>query len=247
MTENNPLYILRQFLLQLTYATDLFAHISIECAPKICGGQYEHNQTHWREFFANMEPLQNQCLASGRRLVSVLSDIRSADSQGPPTRRQLYAQHRALSRALMDPELQNLRRKGQNTITRLQELEHCISGREIIRNSNACKAAVEKQNAHDSNSGAQSNQATTNKQSQTHVANRLYELVTIFVEVDRAARRLEQLTEQRRERLREITRQRALEEEINEVSYCYCAANFHIFLNHLNRMSLLGDVRKKCR
>lgn len=152
-----------------------------------------------------MEPLQNQCLASGRRLVSVLSDIRSADSQGVPTRRQLYAQHRALSRALMDPELQNLRRKGQNTITRLQELEQCINGREVNRNLNGGKAME------------QHNDTIINKQSQTHVANRLYELVTIFVEVDRAARRLEQLTEQRRERLREITRQRALEEEINEV------------------------------
>lgn len=189
------------------YATELSAHISPECAPKSCGGQYEHNQSLWREFFAIIEPLQNQCIGAGRRLVSVMSDIRSTDSQGLPTRRQLYAQHRALSRALMDPELQALRRKGQSTITRLQELEQCINGREVCRNSGGGKAF-------ESSSCAQ---VSTNKQSQTHVANRLYELVTIFVEVDRAARRLEQLTEQRRERLREITRQRALEEEINEV------------------------------
>lgn len=162
----------------------------------------------WREFFAIIEPLQNQCIGAGRRLVSVMSDIRSTDSQGLPTRRQLYAQHRALSRALMDPELQSLRRKGQSTITRLQELEQCINGREVCRNSGGGKVS-------DSSSCAQA--TTANKNSQTHVANRLYELVTIFVEVDRAARRLEQLTEQRRERLREITRQRALEEEINEV------------------------------
>lgn len=42
--------------------------------------------------------------------------------------------------------------------------------------------------------------------------------MVIFDEVDRAARRLEQLTEQRRERLREITRQKALEDEMDEVS-----------------------------
>lgn len=175
-----------------------------------------------------MEPLQNQCLASGRRLVSVLSDIRSADSQGAPTRRQLYAQHRALSRALMDPELQNLRRKGQNTITRLQELEQCINGREVDRNLSGGKAMEQ----HSSGSAStQSNHTANNKQSQTHVANRLYELVTIFVEVDRAARRLEQLTEQRRERLREITRQRALEEEINEV--IYFTHSHRYFLIHL--------------
>lgn len=185
----------------------------------LCGGSYDHNQTLWREFFAIIEPLQNQCLASGRKLVAVLNDIRSTDNQGLPTRRQLYAQHRALSRALMDPELQNLRRKGQNTITRLQELEQCINGREVCRNSNGCHnssggggKAMENANC------AEPATVPTNKKSQTHVANRLYELVTIFLEVDRAARRLEQLTDQRRERLREITRQRALEEEINEVS-----------------------------
>lgn len=46
---------------------------------------------------------------------------------------------------------------------------------------------------------------------------RLSEVITIYQEVDRAARKLEQLTEQRRERLREMTRQRALDDEINEV------------------------------
>lgn len=137
-----------------------------------------------------------------------MSDIRSSDSQGLPTRRQLYAQHRALSRALMDPDLQNLRRKGQTTITRLQELAYCISGRDIARNSTNGKTFQQ----------FNCTQVSVNKNSQAHVVNRLYELVTIFVEVDRAARRLEQLTEQRRERLREITRQRALEEEINEVN-----------------------------
>lgn len=184
----------------------------------LCGGSYNHNQTLWREFFAIIEPLQNQCLASGRKLVAVLNDIRSTDNQGLPTRRQLYAQHRALSRALMDPELQNLRRKGQNIITRLQELEQCINGREVCRNLNSGSNS----NGSKTLENANCTEATTvsiNKQSQTHAANRLYELVTIFIEVDRAARRLEQLTEQRRERLREITRQRALEEEINEVCY----------------------------
>uniref|UniRef100_A0A182R0Z4 DH domain-containing protein n=1 Tax=Anopheles farauti TaxID=69004 RepID=A0A182R0Z4_9DIPT len=46
---------------------------------------------------------------------------------------------------------------------------------------------------------------------------RLAEVIAIYGEVDRAARKLEQLTEQRRERLREMTRQRALDDEINEV------------------------------
>ncbi|XP_067613227.1 CCAAT/enhancer-binding protein-like isoform X2 [Eurosta solidaginis] len=48
------------------------------------------------------------------------------------------------------------------------------------------------------------------------IAIRLHKVTILFNEVDRAAKRLEQLTEQRREQLRELTRQRALEDEINE-------------------------------
>jgi hypothetical protein len=40
----------------------------------------------------------------------------------------------------------------------------------------------------------------------------------LFAEVDRAARRLEQLAEGRRERLRDIARVRALEDETAQVS-----------------------------
>lgn len=119
-----------------------------------------------------------------------MNEIRLTDSFGLPTRRQLYSQHRALSRALMDSELQCLRRKGQITLTRLQSLAKSIS-------SNTDKSKTEYLNC--------------------HVVQRLNEVTAIFGEVDRAARRLEELTEQRRERLREITRQKALEEEIKEV------------------------------
>jgi hypothetical protein len=41
----------------------------------------------------------------------------------------------------------------------------------------------------------------------------------LFVEVDRAARRLEQLAEGRRERLRDLARVRALEDETAQVSF----------------------------
>uniref|UniRef100_A0A182IZX2 DH domain-containing protein n=1 Tax=Anopheles atroparvus TaxID=41427 RepID=A0A182IZX2_ANOAO len=55
------------------------------------------------------------------------------------------------------------------------------------------------------------------EQGQDIINARLAEVIAIYGEVDRAARKLEQLTEQRRERLREMTRQRALDDEINEV------------------------------
>lgn len=112
--------------------------------------------------------------------------------QGVPSRRQLHSQHRALSRALMDSELQGLRRKGPATIARLQERAKLLEG-----NYRTCPVA---------------------EQNGDHVRVRLAEVVTLFGEVDRAAKRLEHLTEQRRECLREMTRQRALEDDINDVS-----------------------------
>ena len=96
----------------------------------------------------------------------------------------------------MDPELQSLRRKGPATIARLQE-----------------RAKVLDRDGH-----IYGHQVDEHRKKGNHVRVRLTEVVTPFGEVDSAARRLEQLTEQRRESLREMTRQRALEDEINDVS-----------------------------
>lgn len=178
----------------------------MECAPKICNGTHVHNQALWREFFVTLELLRNQCVSVGQDLVSVMNEIRLTDSLGLPSRRQLYSQHRALSRALMDSELQCLRRKGQITLTRLQSLVKSISSTD--------KASTKH---HSMYTELHTTSSKKSEYSNCHVAQRLKEVTAIFGEVDRAARRLEQLTEQRRERLREITRQKALEEEIKEV------------------------------
>lgn len=168
--------------------------------PVSCGGPRTHSQQHWVEYFTLLESLKSQCLAAGRRLVSVMGEIRASDNQGIPSRRQLYAQHRALSRALMDPDLQNLRRKGHTNLIRLKDIAGSITG---------------------SPEDGSQDDATTIIPTKTFAGDpvpaRMCEVITIFDEVDRAARRLEQLTEQRRERLRELTRQRALEDEMNEV------------------------------
>lgn len=243
--------------IKLAYATSmqqLLEHICIENIPMECNGQWEHDQQQWKEFFQLIEPLQCQCLLAGRRLVAVLNDIRNIDVQGPPTRRQLHSQHRALSRALMDVDLQNLRRKGPDTIQQLQNCIKRIRKRSLTSpttfttiNPQTKNNNVENQqklpelindssnltynNSHSCNSRTISESTTTitttsttttlNRENNNNnfVQQRLYGVITVFNEVDRAAKRLEQLTEQRRERLRELTRQRALEEEINEVSH----------------------------
>uniref|UniRef100_A0AAG5D9S6 DH domain-containing protein n=1 Tax=Anopheles atroparvus TaxID=41427 RepID=A0AAG5D9S6_ANOAO len=221
--------------------------ISTDNLPIQCCGFYVHDQREWVDFFQLLEPLQQQCVETGRRLVSVLGDLRTLEYQQQQqqqqqqqhqpqslqpgtatTRRQLHSQHRALSRALMDSELQNLRRKGPSTIQRLQDKLPVINNRHTLKQTKNLVRAFSVDSNTRSVNGA-STTTTTNsssngtangtrvEQGQDIINARLAEVIAIYGEVDRAARKLEQLTEQRRERLREMTRQRALDDEINEV------------------------------
>ncbi|XP_035910129.1 uncharacterized protein LOC118511319 isoform X3 [Anopheles stephensi] len=212
--------------------------ISTDNLPIQCCGFYVHNQREWVDFFQLLESLQQQCVETGRRLVAVLGDLRGAETQTAAlqqgsaanqqqpsgtatTRRQLHSQHRALSRALMDSELQSLRRKGPNTIQRLQDKLTVINNRQTLKQTkNLVRAfSVDSNNLLRSvSSGASSITGHHGTDLDQDIVNgRLAEVIAIYGEVDRAARKLEQLTEQRRERLREMTRQRALDDEINEV------------------------------
>ncbi|XP_062544132.1 uncharacterized protein LOC134211360 [Armigeres subalbatus] len=207
--------------------------IGTDNLPIRCAGFHVHDQREWIDFFRTLEPLQIQCVETGRRLVTVLNDIRNLEVQATtPTRRQLHSQHRALSRALMDSELQALRRKGPNTIQRLQDKLTVINNKQTLKQTKNLVRNSSLDSTSNSNrlvsSSLNGNFTLHHKQQRTVVGMngaaeqdlinaRLGEVITIFQEVDRAARKLEQLTEQRRERLREMTRQRALDDEINEV------------------------------
>lgn len=220
-----------------TTHSSILDFITPDDLPVSCGGHLEHNQAEWKEFFSTLEPLQTQCSTAGRRLIAVLSEIRVSDAQAAPNRRQLHSQHRALSRALMDSELQTLRRTGATTIRRLTDrarrISRYVSQRSV--NPNTTNHVLPDATEHiivasssSSSSGSNSrpnnkNSCSSDKQSPfeapDYIEGRLNEVIVVFNEVDRAARRLESLTEQRRERIREITRQKAVEEEISEVSY----------------------------
>ncbi|XP_061402889.1 probable serine/threonine-protein kinase nek3, partial [Musca vetustissima] len=332
----------------LTYigVDEVTAHVAATEIPSgRLGGLHQHDARKWREFFLHYEPFYQQCTGAAQRLVAALNDIRLADLQGLPTRRQLYAQHRALSRALMDSELHNLRKRSATTMVRLQELANTINsnnnssgiynngnnnntnklnsycslkskgnlvgsyygaanggagtlnrnklmfstsssysfnyqGNQNNKNNNnnnnsishnvagAPTTAITKSyqpltsSSPSSTSSSLSSSTATNPKSCIYtatssinptttsrlsattastisglmnycvgggasgpsqpiasnidVAIRLQKVTLLFNEIDRAAKRLEQLTEQRREHLRELTRQRALEDEINE-------------------------------
>lgn len=241
---------------KLVYAStqeQLLVHMTVENLLTLCSGPLEHDQFEWIGFFKTIEPLQSQCLTAGRRLVSVLNDIRNADLQGPPTRRQLHSQHRALCRALMDCDLQSLRRRAPITLNQLQQHIKRIRRHSVLYSiANASTKTKNLDNDKQqfsiitSLSHQQHNslnyyhkrnksdpigqnaisknicEPSTKTSNVNFVEHRLNGLITVFNEVDRAARRLEQLTEQHRERLRELTRQRALEDEINEVRRRIC-------------------------
>lgn len=191
------------------YAVEIFNYISPECVPKICNGYHVHNQSLWREFFVTLELFRNQCISCGQDLIATMNEIRLTDDMAVSSKRQLHSQHRSLSRALMDSELQCLRRKGQITLSRLHNLAKSISNTESSSSTINCREVSGNDNSN--------NFGNTNR----HVFHRLDEVTAIYEEVDRAARKLEELTDQRREYLREITRQKVLDEEIKEVCHCH--------------------------
>jgi hypothetical protein len=80
-----------------------------------------------------VEPFLGQCQVCGRRLVAIMSELRSVEGQSQVTRRQLHHQHRALTRALIDPDLQRLRREGKDTLTRLEERAQWLTTSEDVR------------------------------------------------------------------------------------------------------------------
>lgn len=199
---------------EITNQQSLSTYISLRNAPKEVGGALVHNQEKWIDFMQLAETIQNQCISTGQRLVATMSDIRLSDLQGLPTRRQLYAQHRALSRTLMDSDLHNLRKNGPNSVTRLNELSKSITATSATSSSSLIGDAA----AASAGADVVASPSSSSTYAENDVVARLNTIVILFNEVDRAAKRLEQLTDQRRERLRELTRQRNLEDEINEVS-----------------------------
>jgi hypothetical protein len=181
-----------------------------------CCGFFVHDQNEWVDFVRTLEHLQKTSVETGRKLVSVLSDIRNSETlPGQLTRRQLHSQHRALSRALMDSELQSLRRKGPSIIRSLQDKLKVINNRlTLLQTKNLANL--------NSNSNIGDNNSTSVKCSESDYINwRLSEVLAVYDEVDRVVKKLENMTEQRRERLREMTRQRALDDEMSEVSANY--------------------------
>jgi len=62
-----------------------------------------------------------------------MSELRATEGQSQLTRRQLHHQHRTLTRALIDPDLQRLRREGKDILTRLEERAQWLPASEDVR------------------------------------------------------------------------------------------------------------------
>jgi len=85
-----------------------------------------------------VEPFLAQCHVCGRRLVAIMSELRATEGQSQLTRRQLHHQHRTLTRALIDPDLQRLRREGKDILTRLEERAQWLPASEDVRSVSPC-------------------------------------------------------------------------------------------------------------
>lgn len=198
---------------------------------------YHQNQLKWIEFFQHLEPFQNQCLKTGRQLVLAINEIRKSNEEICPNLRQLHLQHCTLSRLLMDSELQAFRYKGPNIIAKLQNIYKStydlrlsqnfkiVARTKNIENSNVLPQFASKNNDEDSQITTHNkiNYIVTDKKFKYESRNenileqRLNEVTTMFQEVDNAVKRIEQIIEHRKEWLKELTRQRTLQEEIQEV------------------------------
>jgi len=67
-----------------------------------------------------------------------MSELRTTEGQSQLTRRQLHHQHRALTRALIDSDLQRLRREGKDILTRLEERAQWLPASEDVRSVAPC-------------------------------------------------------------------------------------------------------------
>ena len=84
-------------------------------------------------FHQEVEPFLGHCHVCGRRLVTIMSELRATEGQNKVTRRQLHHQHRTLTRALIDSDLQRLRREGNDILTRLEERAQWLPASEDVR------------------------------------------------------------------------------------------------------------------
>ncbi|XP_022916262.2 puratrophin-1-like isoform X2 [Onthophagus taurus] len=155
-------------------------YISKDQAPAICGGNYNHDQLEWVEFFKQLEPFLETCRLAGRALLSVLSHLRNDSRPVVITRRSLNHQTRLIHNAIQLEAVQELRRDGHATLTSLEERTQWLSGSMDVQ-----KAAT---------FAAES-----------------------FSSVNRVVKRLEQLSQERKERIKELEKIRSLEKEIGEV------------------------------
>jgi hypothetical protein len=67
-----------------------------------------------------------------------MSELRATEGQSQLMRRQLHHQHRTLTRALIDPDLQRLRREGKDILTRLEERAQWLPASEDVRSVAPC-------------------------------------------------------------------------------------------------------------
>ncbi|KAK7584063.1 hypothetical protein V9T40_005026 [Parthenolecanium corni] len=177
-TRSNVLNISKVKSRILTESDSLEEYIEWIYIPSEYGGQSTHDQLEWVQFYKEVEPFLTKCHACGRRLVSVMSEIKSNEGVSL-SRRQLYQQQRQLTRVLNDVELLRLRKDGPTILAQIEDrVQWLPNSYDVSISAERCDR--------------------------------------LFAEVEKSAKRIEQLVEKRKEKLKELIRIKALEEEANQ-------------------------------
>ncbi|XP_065213385.1 puratrophin-1-like isoform X3 [Planococcus citri] len=163
----------------LTESDSLEEYVERSHIPVDYGGQSSHDQLEWVQFYKEVEPFLLRCHACGRRLVNVMSELKSAEGV-MLNKKQLQQQQKLIYRVLNDPDMQRLRKDGSTILAQIEERAQWLP------NSYDVSISVKRSDR-------------------------------LFTEVERSAKRLEQLANRRKESIKELTRIKALEDETHQV------------------------------
>ena len=72
------------------------------------------------EILQEVEPFLMRCHACGRRLVNVMSELKSAEGV-TLNKKQLQQQQKLIYRVLNDPDMQRLRKDGSSILAQIEE------------------------------------------------------------------------------------------------------------------------------
>ncbi|KAK9731870.1 RhoGEF domain [Popillia japonica] len=203
--------------------------------PASCGGSCNHDQLEWVEFFKQLEPFLATCRAAGRALLSALSQLRNEDIPTQVTRRFLNHQCSCNHDQLewveffkqLEPFLATCRAAGRALLSALSQLRNEDIPTQVTRRflNHQCRQiakAIQLDVVQKLRKEGHATLTSLEERTQWLSGSKDVKMASLFAaesfsSVNRVAKRLEQLAQERKERLKELARLRSLQDEVQEV------------------------------